>query len=328
MSEEHVQNALANIRKKKKVTTITVAHRLTTIIDSDVIAVIANGSIAELGDHESLLHQDGGIYQSLCASQGIKPHDSGSSVLDRAVVEEKGVELPASASMAPATETSKESIAKDPEAGVAAQETESDEEEEEAVEVESASMSSIWRLVGWDSIYTIIGIIGSGIVGALSPCESILTAQIVETFYIVDADEMVEQNIPFIIKFLWFALASLVGNCMVGIGLSRSGSNLGAKMRNLAFGSMLKRSMGWFDLPENTTGELTTILGADIEAVETLTGLPLGYRVRVLVSVVTGVAIALSYSLEIGLVALACVPFIMIGTFISPRCLGVHYSIE
>merc|ERR1719203_462123 len=115
-------------------------------------------------------------------------------------------------------------------------------------------MSSIWRQVGWDSVYTVIGVIGSGIVGALSPCESILTAQIVTTFYIYDADQMVEKNIPYIIKFLYFALASLVGNVMVGYGLSRSGSNLGAKMRHLAFGSMLKRSMGWFDLPNNTIG--------------------------------------------------------------------------
>ena len=126
------------------------------------------------------------------------------------------------------------------------------------------SQSSIWRIHGWDSIYTIIGMIGSGIVGCLSPCESILTAQIVATFYIVDADEMVETNIPYIGKFLYFALASLVGHGMVGFGLSRSGSKLGAKLRNLAFSSMIKKSMGWFDL--NTTGELTTILGADIEA--------------------------------------------------------------
>lgn len=79
--------------------------------------------------------------------------------------------------------------------------------------------------------------------------------------------------------------------------------------------------MGWFDSPENTTGEMTAILGADIEAVEGLTGLPLGYRVRTLTSLITGVSIALSYSFEIGLVAIACVPFIMIAGMIQVCCL-------
>jgi ABC-type multidrug transport system fused ATPase/permease subunit len=50
---------------------------LTTIIDSDVIAVIANGNIAEMGDRKTLIQNDG-IYRSLSDSQGIKPPDSGS----------------------------------------------------------------------------------------------------------------------------------------------------------------------------------------------------------------------------------------------------------
>lgn len=69
-SEKSVQDALANIRKNEKLTTITVAHRLSTIISSDQIAVISDGEIAELGTHASLI-DEGGIYANLCESQGI-----------------------------------------------------------------------------------------------------------------------------------------------------------------------------------------------------------------------------------------------------------------
>lgn len=69
-SERTVQDALANARKTKKFTTVTVAHRLSTIISSDQIAVISDGGIAELGTHSSLL-DEGGIYATLCESQGI-----------------------------------------------------------------------------------------------------------------------------------------------------------------------------------------------------------------------------------------------------------------
>lgn len=320
LSEEHVQNALANIRKKKRVTTVTIAHRLTTIIDSDAIAVIANGKIAELGDHDTLLKKEGGIYRLLCESQGIKPSDSASPDVPIAVAEE--VPTMNASIAASISKSMKQFTATDEEEGleVAPEEAGEEEVEDEGIEVATASMSSIWHHVGWDSLYTLMGVVGSAAVGALSPCESILTAKIVSTFYVVEADQMVEANLPYILNFLYFALASLIGNSMVGYGLSRSGSNLGAKLRNLSFASMLTRSMGWFDLPDNTTGELATILGADIEAIEGLVGLPLGYRVRVLTSVVTGVAIALAYSYQIGLVALACVPFIMGAGFIQVCC--------
>lgn len=322
MSEEHVQNALANIRKKKKVTTVTIAHRLTTIMDSDAIAVIANGKISELGNHESLIQNEGGIYRLLCESQGITPSSSGTMTASEVTTkQEEGVEVPPAG--VASEETVEESAATNAEQGLAASKTDASggDDNEEEVEVKAASMSSIWREVGWDGIFTLMGIIGSGVVGALSPCESILTAKIVANFYIVDVDEMLAINRPVIANFLWFALASLVGNMMCGYGLSRSGCNVGAKMRTAAFSAMMKRSMGWFDLPDNTTGELTTILGADVEAVEGLTGLPLGHRVRVLASLVTGISIALAYSVEIGLVSLACVPVILAAGALQVCCL-------
>ena len=46
------------------------AHRLSTIVNSDKIAVISDGGIAEEGTHRELLALDG-IYTSLCESQGI-----------------------------------------------------------------------------------------------------------------------------------------------------------------------------------------------------------------------------------------------------------------
>eukprot|EP00984_Skeletonema_dohrnii_P003923 scaffold1350_cov137-Skeletonema_dohrnii-CCMP3373.AAC.3 len=313
VSEEHVQAALKNIREKKKVTTVTIAHRLTTIIDSDAIAVIANGKIAELGNHETLLNKEDGIYRLLCETQGIKPGEHIDSAVSSGVddsvaakggdVEKGGGSTNNQLPTAVGVEIGSAEGADD------ASELEDDLDLKQPVEI--ASMSSIWKYVGWDGVYTAIGVIGSGIVGCLSPCESILTAEIVTTFYTVDQDSMVERNTRFITLFYLFALASLVGNVMVGIGLSRSGSNLGARLRSTSFRCMLTRSMGWFD--ENTVGELTTVLGADVESAEGLVGLPLGFRVRVLTSLVTGVCVALAYSWKIGLVALLCVPFIGIA---------------
>jgi ATP-binding cassette subfamily B (MDR/TAP) protein 1 len=76
IGEKHVVKAIANVRKLRTLTTVSVAHRLSTIIGSDIIAVIANGEIAEQGTHRSLIEDDG-IYAALCSSQGITADSKG-----------------------------------------------------------------------------------------------------------------------------------------------------------------------------------------------------------------------------------------------------------
>ncbi|KAF5272755.1 hypothetical protein FQA39_LY07782 [Lamprigera yunnana] len=61
-SEKIVQEALDNAKKGR--TCITIAHRLTTIQDADVICAINNGRVAEMGTHSELLALKG-IYYNL-----------------------------------------------------------------------------------------------------------------------------------------------------------------------------------------------------------------------------------------------------------------------
>lgn len=64
-SERVVQDALDRVMVNR--TTVVVAHRLSTIKNADVIAVVKNGMIVEKGKHDSLISIKDGFYASLVA---------------------------------------------------------------------------------------------------------------------------------------------------------------------------------------------------------------------------------------------------------------------
>ncbi|XP_022715340.1 uncharacterized protein LOC111274727 isoform X5 [Durio zibethinus] len=67
-SEKHVQKALRRV--SRRATTIIVAHRLSTIREANMIAVVKDGAVVEYGSHDSLLasHLDG-VYASLVRAE-------------------------------------------------------------------------------------------------------------------------------------------------------------------------------------------------------------------------------------------------------------------
>ncbi|MDP4796821.1 MAG: ATP-binding cassette domain-containing protein, partial [Rhodospirillales bacterium] len=65
-SERHVQQALDHLMKGR--TTLVIAHRLSTIVGADVIYVIQNGGIVEMGSHAELVAKSG-AYEKLYALQ-------------------------------------------------------------------------------------------------------------------------------------------------------------------------------------------------------------------------------------------------------------------
>ncbi|KAL8871115.1 MAG: hypothetical protein Q9174_002989 [Haloplaca sp. 1 TL-2023] len=68
-TEARIQTALARLTKGR--TTFTVAHRLSTVIDADVVLVVKDGMIIEQGPPQALLESKGKYYDLWCKQVGV-----------------------------------------------------------------------------------------------------------------------------------------------------------------------------------------------------------------------------------------------------------------
>lgn len=92
-SERLVQKALEQAAEGR--TTVTIAHRLSTVKNADVISVIDEGRVVERGTHDELLNIEGGAYKTLVEFQNVEakkqqeqPVDDDSSKVLKAATED------------------------------------------------------------------------------------------------------------------------------------------------------------------------------------------------------------------------------------------------
>lgn len=77
-SERVVQDAIDQASKGR--TTIVIAHRLTTIRNSDTIVVMESGRVVESGPHDTLMQLTNGAYSAMAGMHQSAPQNEASSL--------------------------------------------------------------------------------------------------------------------------------------------------------------------------------------------------------------------------------------------------------
>jgi ABC-type multidrug transport system fused ATPase/permease subunit len=79
LTENSIQEALNTLGQNR--TVIVIAHRLSTIRNAQQIVVMDGGRVREIGSHEQLLRQPGGMYKRMWEMQLTSTSNSNSTIV-------------------------------------------------------------------------------------------------------------------------------------------------------------------------------------------------------------------------------------------------------
>nr|UOU03319.1 ATP-binding cassette subfamily B1-1 [Brachionus rubens] len=302
-SESIVQAALDKARLGR--TTIIVAHRLSTILNADLIYAFENGKIKECGTHNDLMNLKGLYYKLVITQQAASFNEDSPlnkinpQIIDKTVHDEhaQGYVMKSEKE----EEVSKDKKKKDKKKDV--------------------SMLKVFALNKPEWYFILFGCLASIVSGAIQPAFSIVFSKAIAVFSECDEKKQKESITLYSILFIVFGVvtffSNLIQNSMFGI----SGENLTKRLRSKGFQTMLKQEIAWFDNPDNAVGKLCTKLAVEAAAVQGATGIRIGALLMNIGNLGVGLILALVYGWAIALTILAFVPFMIISGVLQTKML-------
>ncbi|CAK4071335.1 unnamed protein product [Aphanomyces euteiches] len=318
-SERVVQEALNNLMAHTNMTTIVIAHRLSTIRTADKIAVISKGVVAEIGRHEELMQLENGFYRSLVLLQSTAPTDEDDS---HAVEEyEKRVSMALDENPEMAVLVRKYS-------SVSHVSVEKVSTYVGAVE-EEVKLGRLFELTKPQRMYLIAGTIACSLQGFAMPGVALIISTVISDMNKHYADYLASgkkdkepltalyddiSHSSFI--FIGVAVAMFFAAYVNTYSFRIIAEKLTSRLRNMHFKALMRQDIGFFDLPGNTTGALTTDLSTHATKVVVIAGDNQAKMLQTVFTIISAFFIAFFWgSWKLTLVMAATFPLLLIGSW-------------
>ncbi|CAF2304400.1 ABC transporter B family member 4-like [Brassica napus] len=325
-SERVVQEALDRIMVNR--TTVVVAHRLSTVRNADMIAVIHQGKIVEKGSHTELLKDPEGAYSQLIRLQE----------------EKKGEENPTDEQKMSSIESFKHSSLRKSSlgrslskggssrgnssrhsfnmfgfpSGVEGNDVTQDQEEgttEAKTKPKKVSIRRVAALNKPEIPVLILGAISAAANGVILPLFGILIASVIKAFF-KPPKELKEDTSFWAIIFMALGFASIIAYPAQTFFFAIAGCKLVKRIRSMCFEKVVHMEVGWFDESEHSSGTIGARLSADAAAIRGLVGDALAQMVQNLSSILAGLIIAFLACWQLAFVVLAMLPLIALNGFL------------
>ncbi|KAJ7095812.1 P-loop containing nucleoside triphosphate hydrolase protein [Mycena belliarum] len=312
-SEGVVQDALDKASAGR--TTITIAHRLSTIKDANMIFVMGDGLVLEQGTHNELLNDEKGAYSRLVHAQKLREQEQrdvdSEDPAEEAGDMEKAVreEIPLGRKNTGQHSLASELIEKRLEAHKKGDRT------EYGLIYLFKRMGRLHR-AGWKKYF--FGSICATMTGCTYPAFGIVYAEGINGF----SKEGHARRLAGDRNALWFfiiAISSTFFICFQNYLFASAAATLTMKLRSLSFRAILRQDIEFFDKEENSAGGLTSTLSDNPQKVNGLAGVTLGAIVQSCATLIAGAIIGLAVIWKIGLVGIACAPFLVSAGYIRLR---------
>ncbi|XP_040989621.1 ABC transporter B family member 2-like [Juglans microcarpa x Juglans regia] len=297
-SEKSVQEALDRVMVGR--TTVVVAHRLSTIRNADVIAVVQEGEVIETGNHEELISNPNGAYASLLQLQesgamqrypsiGRPPSLRFSRELSRTT-----------ASFGASFRSDKESVGRMGADGG------------EAVKSKRVSTKRMYSMVGPDWVYGVVGTLCAFIAGAQMPLFALGVSQALVAFY-MDWDTTRHEVKKIALLFCGAAFITVIVHAIEHLSFGIMGERLTLRVREMMFSSILRNEIGWFDDMNNSSSMLSSRLESDATLLRTIVVDRSSILLQNVGLVVASFIISFILNWRITLVVIATYPLIISG---------------
>ncbi|KAE9618860.1 putative xenobiotic-transporting ATPase [Lupinus albus] len=319
-SERVVQEALDRIMVSR--TTVVVAHRLSTVRNADMIAVIQRGKMVEKGRHSELLSDREGAYSQLIRLQEINKETKETVDLSKSELSAESFRqssqkrsLGKSTSRGSSEGNSSNSFGLPTRVKVADTDPESSHAEEKSREV------PLWRLASLNKPEIPVLLIGCAVAvanGVILPIFGLLVSSIIKTFY-EPFDELKRDSKFWAIMFMILGLASFIIIPARAYFFSVAGCKLIQRIRHMCFEKVVNMEVGWFDKPENSSGAVGARLSAEAASVRALVGDALGLLIGNLATALAGLIIAFTASWELALIILVLIPLLGLNGYVEMK---------